>query len=106
MGKLLLCVGLMLTMYGSGPITGDCRCNSVPLYGRVKVVEHNADFKVRIVTSFQDLSVQKVGAFPDKCGKWQFVESNADFTIQYVNSFSDFKIKFVDAFPGQPNPLR
>ena len=82
------------------PIDDDCRCEGIPLYGRVKVVEAFADFKVKIVSSFPDLKVKTVSAFADECGEWQFVESFPDFTVQFVESFPDFTIQFVENFPG------
>ncbi len=105
MNKILLFVAIAAFALQSDAVTRDCKCNSIPLYGKVKVVEHNADFKVQIVNSFQDLNVQDVKSFPNECGKWQFVESFPDFTVQYVTAFPDFKIKFVKAFPGKPNSL-
>lgn len=82
------------------PIDDDCRCEGIPLYGKVKVVEAFADFKVKIVGSFPDLKVRTVSAFADECGEWQFVESFPDFTVQFVESFPDFTIQFVENFPG------
>ena len=82
------------------PIDDDCRCECIPLYGKVKVVEAFADFKVKIVGSFPDLKVKTVSAFADECGEWQFVESFPDFTVQFVESFPDFTIQFVENFPG------
>lgn len=81
-------------------VSKDCMFRGIPLYGKVKVVESNADFKVKIVSSFPDLEVKIVDSFPDKCGEWQFVDSFPDFTIQFVESFPDFTIKYVESFPG------
>ena len=86
-------------------ISSDCRCNSVKLYGRVKVVKYNADFKVKIVTHHPDLKVQKVESFPNSCGKWQFVEHAPDFTVQFVDYGADFEIQYVKSFPGTSNLL-
>jgi hypothetical protein len=82
------------------PVTADCTCNSIPLYGRVQVVESHADFRVQIVTSFEHIRVDTVGSFPDECGKWQMVTSFPDFTVEFVNSHADFKIRYVNSFPG------
>lgn len=81
---------------------GKCRFKDIPLYGKVKVVEHFPDIKVKVVSSFPDLKVKKVTSFPDACGKWQFVDRNEDFTIKYVDHFPDITIKYVDHFPGLP----
>jgi len=84
----------------SNPITSDCKCKGIPLYGKVKVVSSFPDFKVKVVNSFPDLKVKIVENFPDECGKWKYVESFPDFTIQFVESFPDFTIKYVESFPG------
>ncbi|MEQ8405846.1 MAG: hypothetical protein RKE49_12170 [Oceanicaulis sp.] len=81
-------------------IGADCTLDGVPLHGRVQVVEHFADFKVKRVDSFPDLKVAAVDAFADDCGEWRFVESFPDFTITFVDSFPDFTIRYVDRFPG------
>jgi hypothetical protein len=86
----------------SGDKVTDCKCKGVPLYGKVKFVDHFPDFKVKIVESFPDLKVKLVDAFPDGCGKWKIVESFPDFTVQIVESFPDFTIKMVESFPGMP----
>lgn len=86
---------------GDNPITPECTCKSIPLYGKVKIVTQFPDFKVRVTESFPDLEVKVVDAFPDQCGEWQFVDDFPDFKIQFVNNFEDFSIKFVDAFPGR-----
>ncbi len=96
-------VFLALVLSSSKP-SENCRCKSVLLYGRVKEVKHNPDFKVQVVSSSQsssaDIKVQKVERFPDSCGKWQFVDSNPDFTVQFVDFNPDFKIEFVKSSPG------
>ncbi|MDD4847997.1 MAG: hypothetical protein PHR53_04440 [Bacteroidales bacterium] len=66
-----------------------------PLYGKVKVVEYFADFKVQIVSSFPDLRVKSCH-FASSCGEWEFVESFPDFTVQFVEYFPDFTIQFED----------
>lgn len=83
-----------------GSIKCDCTLDGIQLWGRVQIVDFNADFQVREVTAFADLQVQQVDVFPDQCGKWQIVDFNADFTVQIVANFGDFDIQYVDAFPG------
>lgn len=77
-----------------------CSFNGIPLYGKVKVVEHFADFKVKVVSYSFDLKVQVVSAFANRCGKWQIVEHFPDFKVQIVEHFEDFKIHYVEHFPG------
>lgn len=72
---------LLLCSHGirhAGNIAPDCTYNGIPLHGKVKVVEH-----------FEDLKVKPVQHFANSCGQWQFVDN-----------FEDFKVKFVDHFEG------
>ena len=91
--KLFLITTMLVLLIPSlclaGAVSKDGYYNGIKLCGKVKVVTHNADIKVKVVDSFHD-----------HIGEWQFVESFPDFTIQYVDSFPDIKIKFVNAFPG------
>ena len=48
------------------------------------------------------MKVEKVSAFPDKCGKWQIVTSFPDTKVQFVTSFPDVKVQYVTSFPGVP----
>lgn len=63
-------VFLVLTLAFSAraaEVTPDGYCKGIRLSGRVKVVEHFADFKVQvvqIVQSFADLKIQNVDALP------------------------------------------
>jgi hypothetical protein len=86
----------------TGKVSSDCSFGGKKLYGKVKVVDHFADFKVKRVDHFPDLKVQFVDHFPDSCGKWQIVDHFPDFTIQYVDHFPDFEIQRVSHFPGVP----
>jgi hypothetical protein len=89
-------------------VTDDCRFYSerqdafIPLYGDVEFVRNFADFQVREVSSFSDLDVELVNAFPNNCGEWHEVSSFPDFTVQLVDSFGDFDIRYVNSFPGLP----
>lgn len=90
------------------PFSG-CYIYGKHLAGKVQVVtkpfggpkDKIPTYKVQVVKSFQDLKVQVVTSFPDKCGKWKFVTAFPDFKIRYVTAFPDFKIKLVTAFPGR-----
>lgn len=77
-----------------------CTYNGIPLYGKVQIVEHFADFKIEIVEYFADIHVDTTQHFPNECGEWQLVEHFPDFTIQIVDNFGDFTIKYVEQFPG------
>ena len=74
-----------------------------PFMGKVRVVSHNADYKVKIDTVFPDLKVQFVNITPYKTGQWQKVDFGEDFTIMYVSYGEDFSIMPVSKFPGLPN---
>ena len=93
-------IGLLLICSTASTSLKECKCKDIPLYGKVKIVEHFGDFKVQVVNHFPDLKVQLVEHFPDKCGQWQLVEHFPDFTVTFVDHFPDFKIKYVDHFPG------
>ena len=84
---------------GAGVIDLSCSLNGKKLYGRGKVVDVFADFRVQKVSAFPDLKVKET-PFPQSCGEWQFVDAFPDFTIEYVDAFPDFTIEYVDAFPG------
>ncbi len=83
-----------------GRIKCDCTFNGKQLFGKVQFVTSFPDFKVR-ESSFPDLKVQKVTAFPSSCGKWQEVTSFPDFKVQIVTAFEDFSIEY-SSFPGLP----
>ncbi len=91
-----------------GVPTPDCRFWStergewIPLYGKVQRVDSFADFKIEITQGFPTLKVQRMDAFADECGEWEFVDSFPDFTVEVVGSFGDFSVEYVDAFPGLP----
>jgi len=97
--KILLGIFLMVVLLfqsGSGKFDKEtCTCKGKKLYGRVKVVDSFADFKVRKVDSFADLEVRQNPSFATKCGEWIFVESFPDFTVQYVDAFPDFTIRIL-----------
>ncbi len=90
----------------SSPQISSCtiqvRGKTIPLYGRVQVVNAFADFRVEVVPFSADLKVQAIDRMPMYCGEWQFVDSTPDFTIEYVPFSADLQIEFVDALPGMP----
>ncbi len=88
--------------YGDGEqISENCECRGIPLYGRVRVVQRNATFRVKVTNDQADLNVQRYNMPTTICGLWYFIESeNEDFTIEYVNSGEDFSIAFTPNRPG------
>lgn len=71
----------------------NCTFNGIPLYGKVKIVDHFEDIKVKVVDNFEDIKVKRVDHFPNSCGKWQFVDHFEDFKVKFVDHFEDVKIK-------------
>ena len=77
------------------PVTDDCKCKGIPLYGEVMIVDSFADFEVRITDAFEDLTVDSTVTIPRHCGEWVFIKTGTpDFTIELVDSFEDFSIRF------------
>lgn len=74
----------------SNPIK-DCKLKDKKLYGRVQIVDRQADFLAKIVERQ-----------PGSCGLWEIVERAPDFTVQFVESQPDFTIEFVEHQPGMP----
>lgn len=100
LGSLLL--GTMSSQaYAKGEFDAkNCTFNGIPLKGKVKVVSSFADIKVQKTSAFPDLKVKFVQNFADVCGEWQMVNFGEDFTIEYVSSFPDITIEQVSDFPG------
>jgi hypothetical protein len=86
----------------TGNFDDNCMYKDITLVGKVRVVNHFPDIRVKIVPRWPDLKVKKVNSFARLCGEWQFVESFPDFTIQYVDSFPDIEIAWVESWPGMP----
>ena len=68
--------------------------NGKKVYGKVKVVSSNQDFKVKIVNSSEDISIVKTEHSPSNKGEWQFVESGEDIKVKLVSSGEEFTVKF------------
>ena len=108
MKKIILIIAVLIPIFCFAEKPDKSTCSiivngkTIPLYGKVKIVNSFGDVKVQVVTSFPDLKVQNVSSFADQCGKWEFVESFPDFTIEMVTAFPDLKIEFVNSFPGIP----
>lgn len=91
-------IGLLALFISSWQV--DCTCKEIPLWGNVRVVQANADLKVQIVNSLQDLSVDTTRLKPSRCGEWRMVTFGEDFTVQFVDALPDISIKFVRGLPG------
>ncbi len=82
-------------------ITKTCTLNGKKLYGKVKVVQNFADFKVKTVRTS---SISRCSSSRTSRRLRQVAAGRElpDFTIQYVENFPDFQIKNVEHFPGVP----
>lgn len=67
-------------------------------FGRIQVVDSNADFKVRITKSSADLRVLQTPV-AEKIGEWNFVDVSPDYTVRFVSANEDFSITFSSS-PG------
>jgi hypothetical protein len=86
--------GISATAFGQKLDAYTCTVNGKQLYGKVKVVEHFADYKVRVVSYNADLNVDTTRNYPSQCGEWTFVEHFEDFSIELVSSSADFTISY------------
>jgi hypothetical protein len=64
-------------------------------YGKVQVVQHNADFKVQIVATFEDLRIEIVEHLFDSLGKWKFVDHEPNLRIKFVTHHPDIKVRII-----------
>ena len=73
-----------------------CTYKGKKLYGKVRVVESSPDFRVKVVNSSENISIQKTDHTPTRCGEWNFVENGEDFKIQFVTNSEDFTIRYTN----------
>ena len=104
MCKALLSALIVILAVNNNPVhalavDSNCSKNGVALYGRVKIVDSFATFKVKKVKVFADLKVKFVDSFANKCGRWQIVDTFEDFSVEFVDAFEDFSI-LESEFPG------
>ena len=90
----LVISGLSATAFGQKLDAYTCTANGKQLYGKVKIVKHFADFKVKAVSRNADLNVDTTRSRPSQCGEWKFVDRFEDFSIELVNFSPDFTISF------------
>ena len=79
--------------------------NARRVYGKIRVVNGSADFKVRVAGNFlrEDLRVRIVGSGKTlDVGRWRIVSAynTADYTVRFVNSDEDLRVRFVDSGEG------
>lgn len=74
------------------------------IFGRVRVVEEEGQYRVREVAVGEDLRVRRVGVGPKKVGQWEIVNHGEDFTVQFVGVGEHFTIRFVNVDEGE-NPV-
>lgn len=66
-------------------------------FGKVQVVQHNADFKVQIVETFEDLRIEIVEHLFNSVGKWKFVDHDANLRIKFVMHHPDIKVRIINS---------
>ena len=91
MKKLIILLILPILIYSQ---------DACEIYGRIKFVEFNPDFRVKIVHFNQDVKVKFVDRFSKRSGRWEVVDMFEDWTVQLVKYDPDFTIKEVDFFEG------
>jgi hypothetical protein len=64
-------------------------------FGKVQVVQHNADFKVQVVETFEDLRIEIVEHLFEPLGKWKFVDHKPNFRIKFVTHNPDIKVRII-----------
>lgn len=105
MFRLICCLALTLlpaSGFAKESIQANCTYKGIPLYGKVKIVEHFPDIQVQAVSRFPDLRVLTVEGYANKCGRWEIVDDFPDFTVQFVEHFPDITVQFVEIYPGLP----
>lgn len=101
MKSIILITLLVFSFSSQKPISGDCKCNGINLWGDVEIVSIGEDFRVKVVLIDADLKVDTIPSLPSKCGEWRFVECLGDFKIRFVDIDEDFSIQF-SSLPGLP----
>jgi hypothetical protein len=100
--KIIFRVALMFVLASGIPVMAfgqkldayTCTANGKQLYGKVKIVKHFGDFKVKVVSHNADLNVDTTRSRPSQCGEWKFVQHFEDFSIELVNFSPDFTISY------------
>ena len=91
MKKLIILLLLPIIMYSQDACT---------IYGKIKFVEFNEDYRVKIVHFNEDVKVKFVDRFHERSGRWEIVDMFEDYKIKLVKYDPDFTIKEVDFFEG------
>lgn len=65
------------------------------VFGRIQVVDHFPDVRVRAVQGIADMEVRVVDALANRQGRWQFVDHFPDFRVQFVQHHADFTVRLV-----------
>lgn len=100
MKTLILILLLFPLAIADNPVSGDCKCNNIPLFGKVEIKNAHADFKIKVVAIDEDIRVDSTRPLPDKCGQWTIVKALGDFSVQFVDIGEDFTVRFVTIDEG------
>ena len=91
MKKLIILLFLPIVMYSQDVCT---------IYGKIKFVEFNEDYRVKIVHFNEDVKIKFVDRFHERSGRWRVVDAFEDYKIKLVKYNPDFTIKEVEFFEG------
>ena len=70
---LVSVMAIAFSVHATNPISRDGYFNGVRLAGKVRIVDYNGDFRIRVTNSFPDLDVKLVDMFPDKVGELSLI---------------------------------
>lgn len=91
-------------VFHEGPVAkyGETRREiALKLFGRIRIVGDGVpDYKVRLVSGAEDLSVRIVPGTGLRPGQWTIVGSAEDYTVMLVSAGEDITVRFVDGAEG------
>ena len=90
----------MLALCGFVGSDSDRKAKAARCYGRIKITNVGADFRVRCVSIGADLRVEIVPLAANSPGLWEIVEIAEDYSVEFVEIGEDFSIEFVNIAPG------
>ena len=84
MKKLIILLLLPIYIYSQDACT---------IYGKIKFVEFNEDYRVKIVHFNEDVKVKFVDRFHERSGRWEIVDMFEDYKIKLVKYDPDFRLR-------------
>jgi len=74
--------------------------NVCEIYGRIKLVQNDEQFRVRVVNYGEDMRIRYVDYAPINLVTWKLVHAGEDYRIKLVDSGEDFRIRIVSYGEG------